>query len=255
MKAPLLALLLALLAASGCRTRYADTVTQVSTIDALLAGVYDGTVPCRDLTRYGDLGIGTFDRLDGEMVVLDGRVYQVPSTGRVRVVDGAIRTPFASVCPFAPTIAMTLSHGASYADVKQALDARLANPNGVYAFRITGTFARMRTRSVPAQQKPYPPLAEAAKDQAVFEMTDVAGDVVGFCLPPFVKGINVPGYHLHFLSADRTQGGHILDFTVDHATAAVDPLAKLYLLLDEPPADVDLGRDRSRELHQVESGK
>lgn len=250
--APIALCLLLLVTVTGCRTPYADTVTQVATIDGLLAGVYDGTVPCRDLRRYGDFGIGTFDRLDGEMVVLDGHIYQVPSTGVVREVGGTLTTPFACVCPFVRTSELELGTGADFATVKQAVDARMGNANGVYAIHLRGTFARMKTRSVPAQDKPYRPLAEAAKEQAVFDLANITGDVVGFYLPPFVKGINVPGYHLHFLSADRTQGGHILDFTVNQATAAIDPLSKVYLLLEDPPAHVDLGRDRSQELHQVE---
>ncbi len=247
--------LLLLIAVTGCRTPYADTVTQVATIDALLAGVYDGTVPCRDLRRYGDFGIGTFDHLDGEMVMLDGRVYQVPSTGVVREVHGPLTTPFASVCPFLPTIELELATGTDFAAAQQAISDRLGNANGVYAIHLRGTFSRMKTRSVPAQTKPYRPLAEVAKEQSVFAMAEVTGDVVGFYLPPFVKGINVPGYHLHFLNADRTQGGHILDFAVKQAMVEIDPLDKLYLVLPEPPANVDLGKDRSQELHQVETSR
>lgn len=246
-----LALVLAVVAV-GCRTPYADTVTQVCTIDALLAGAYDGTVSCRELRRYGDFGIGTFHRLDGEMVVFEGRVYQVPHTGVVREVGDSLTTPFASVCPFAPTVELALGKGMDYTAVQQAIDARMANPNGVFACHIRGTFTRMKTRSVPPQDKPYPPLAEVARNQPVFEMEQVAGDIVGFYLPPFVKGINVPGYHFHFLSADRAQGGHILDFEIAEATAAIASLSKLYLLLEGLPAEVDLAKDRSQELHRVE---
>jgi acetolactate decarboxylase len=252
MKLAALLLLPLILLAGGCRSPYADTVTQVATIDALLAGAYDGTVPCGDLTRYGDFGIGTFDRLAGEMVVLDGRVYQVPSTGTVREVAGSLTTPFACVCRFEPNVDVKLPEGADYTTVKQAIDSRMGNANGVYAIHMSGTFARMKTRSVPAQGKPYRPLAEVAKEQSVFDMENITGDVVGFYLPPFVKGINVPGYHLHFLSADRKQGGHILDFEVHSGTVSIDPQSRMYLLLDNPPANVDLKKDRSRELHQVE---
>ena len=83
-----------------------------------------------------------------------------------------------------------------------------------YAVMIQGEFSYVKTRSVPAQEKPYPPLAEVTKNQPTFEFTDVTGTMVGFRCPPYVTGINVPGYHLHFLTDDRTAGGHLLEFTV-----------------------------------------
>ena len=146
-----------------CAAPQTDTVFQVSTIDALLAGVYDGEMDCRGLLRRGDFGIGTFDRLDGEMVLLDGRLYQVKADGRVYAPDLSLRTPFATVCRFEADQAVAVDPGSDFDAVEGFLDQCAPNQNLFYAIRIEGRFRSMRTRSVPAQQKPYPPLKEATR--------------------------------------------------------------------------------------------
>ncbi|MBN2397700.1 MAG: acetolactate decarboxylase [Deltaproteobacteria bacterium] len=232
-----------------------DTVMQVSTIDALVAGVYDGTMSCGRLLQYGDLGIGTFDRLEGEMVVLDGTVYQVKGDGTVHTPGPDMTTPFAAVCRFGADGTVAVTKGMDFKALEEAIDASVVNKNLFYAIKIQGTFSYMKTRSVPAQDKPYPPLAEVTRHQSVFEMHDIAGTIVGFRCPPYVQGINVPGYHLHFISDDRMRGGHILDLAVDQATCRVDRCNRFLLVLPtegEAFQQVDLSKDRSKELYQIE---
>jgi len=235
--------------------RAQDTVMQISTIDALVAGLYDGTMSCDRLLQYGDVGIGTFDRLEGEMVVLDGAVYQVKVDSRVYTLDGKITTPFAAVCRFGADDIITLKKGMDFKGLEEMIDTAISNKNLFYAIKVTGTFSYMKTRSVPAQDKPYPPLAEVTKHQSVFEMKNISGTIVGFRCPPYVQGINVPGYHLHFISDDRTRGGHILGFETDTGTCAIDRCNQFFLVLPtegEAFQKVDLSKDRSKELYQIE---
>jgi acetolactate decarboxylase len=113
----------------------------------------------------------------------------------------------------------------------------------------------MRTRSVPGQRKPYPPLQEVTKNQPEFAMRDIAGSIVGFRCPAYVKGINVPGYHLHFISEDRTRGGHILSFKMASGQCEVDVLHQYSLSLPTNTlqfAETDLSKDRSKELQEAE---
>ncbi len=245
-----------LLLLGGCAAKQPfNAITQISTIDALLAGAYDGQTTCAKLKEYGDLGIGTFDRLDGEMILLDGRFYQVTSDGVVRRPDGRLTTPFATVCRFAPDKTLELAGPVNYAEFKERLDEEFPNQNVFYAIKITGVFKSVHTRSVPAQKKPYPPLAEVTAHQPEFRATNVIGAIVGFRCPPFVKGINVPGYHLHFLSEDKTFGGHIRDFEMETCRCEVDLCTRFRLFLPENPDTLqamDLSRDRSEELKQVE---
>lgn len=250
-----LSIIAAVLWTAGCASAPKDTVMQMSTIDALLAGHYDGHIPCRKLLQYGDHGLGTFDRLEGEMIVMDGNLYQVKADGHVYRPSMDNRTPFAAVCRFQPEETWALDHSLNFDELEAWLDARMPNKNIFCAIRIDGTFSYMKTRSVPMQSKPYPPLAEIAKTQPQFEMRNIRGSIVGFRCPPFVKGINVPGYHLHFLSEDRTKGGHILSFELEDGICAVDRCREFYLRLpkdDQALAETDLSIDRSRELKDVE---
>ncbi|ABW68097.1 acetolactate decarboxylase [Desulfosudis oleivorans] len=232
-----------------------NTVTQISTIDALLTGAYDGSMTCGELLKHGNLGIGTFDRLDGEMVMADGVVYQVRADGKVYAADKTLTTPFAAVCRFSPDRAVAFAPGATYEQVQAALDKAAPNTNLFCAIDITGTFSRMHTRSVPAQTKPYPPLAQVTSHQPEFVMENVSGRIVGFRSPAYVKGIGVPGYHLHFISEDRTQGGHILAFEMANGAGAVDVCDRFLLLLPGKDAmfgAADLSVDRAKELEAVE---
>ena len=246
------ALLVALLA--GCATPQ-NTVTQFSTMDALLAGGYDGYATCRAVARDGNLGLGTFDRLNGEMVLLDSRIYQVRSDGKVYTPSPDATTPFASVVNFHPTQVYAAPAGLNYQEFQTWMDAQLPGTNVVCAFRLTGRFQHVKTRSLPAQSKPYPPLADVVRtSQSVFELEKCSGTLVGFRLPDFVKGINVPGYHVHFLTADRKAGGHVLDFTLESGTVEFALCSRLDLLLPDGGAlqGIDFSRDRSEELKKVE---
>lgn len=240
---------------SGCCRPPAHTITQVSPIAALLAGAYDGQVTCAELLRRGDLGIGTFDRLDGEMVVLDGAVYQACSDGAVRRAGGGETTPFAAVTRFSPSVSAPLAAGTDLKGLEGAVDRAFPDMNLFCAVRVRGRFSAMKVRSVPPQAKPYPPLAEAAKRQTVFERSGTGGTLVGFRSPRYAEGIAVPGYHLHFLSDDRTFGGHVLDFALESGIAELDPCTRLMLVLPGPGsafAAMDLGGDRTAELERAE---
>lgn len=231
------------------------TLTQTSTIDALLAGSYDGTMTCRDLLKKGDFGLGTFDHLDGEMLVLDGKVFQIKSDGKVYRPPLNLTTPFAAVCRFTPQNSFSLPINADMKAITRFLDQKVPDKNAFAAIKIRGTFQKMHTRSVPAQKKPYPLLADVAKHQPEFTMQDVSGTIVGLRSPPFVTGIGVPGYHLHFISDDHKQGGHILGFKLSRGTAFTDVCNNFQLLLPEGQSDfhqLDLSKDRSKELKDVE---
>ena len=232
-----------------------DVLFQVSTIDALLDGVYDGAMPMAEVLAHGDTGIGTLDGLDGELIVIDGKAWVVRPDGRPAPVPGHVTTPFASVTPFEADQTLALGPAVSMAELAAALDAALPTPNLFYAIKAHGEFKAVRTRSVPRQAKPYPPLAEVTAHQTVFELGPVAGTLVGFYCPPYVKGVNVPGWHLHFLSDDRSSGGHVLDVAFDSLTVALDLTGEFFMAL--PPGDSDFYRsdlslDRSKALHDVE---
>jgi len=231
------------------------TLTQVSAIDALLAGGYDGQRSLSELHQYGDLGIGTFHALDGEMILLDGVFYQARADGHIYRPDLRTTTPFASVVPFRAESTTTLPHEVNLDQLSAAIDALQPSRNTLCVFRVQGTFRQIKVRSVPAQQKPYPPLVEVTKTQPVFDYTDRRGTLIGFRTPPFVKGLNVPGYHLHFLSDDRQVGGHVLAFTLVGGTLELSTCNRFDVLLPAEAASLaglDLTKDRTKELEKAE---
>ena len=253
------ALLLASIASSlilaGCCTPKTDTVTQVSAIDAVLAGAYDGQMACTELLRHGDFGIGTFHTLDGEMTVLDGKVYQICSDGTVLSPPRQATTPFASVLYFKADNIAHVENGTTFKDFQQFCDRLASSPNAICAVKVSGTFSYMKTRSVPAQKKPYPPLTEVTKNQPEFSATNVPGTLVGFRLPPLMKGVNVPGYHLHFLSGNKNFGGHVLDFIFTSGVVEIDECNRFFMILPEGGGEfgrVDFTQDRSKDLEKAE---
>lgn len=254
-------------AITGCSTNitsseYADnpiaqreTLVQISTIDALLSGVYDGVMTFGILRGYGDLGIGTFAGLDGEMMGFDGNFYQVKADGIAYPVSDSMETPFASVTFFDVDRKEQLPEGMNYEQLEEFLDEMLLTSNIFYAIEIEGTFSYMKTRSVPRQEKPYPPLVEVTKNQPVFEFNDVEGTIVGFRCPAYVSGVNVPGYHLHFLTKSKDVGGHVLEFKVEEAVASVDYTSEFLMILPGENSDfykIDLTQDKQEELEEVE---
>jgi acetolactate decarboxylase len=248
--------ILCALAFTGLMTRAADreTLTQFSTIPALLAGLYDGEWTCATVLTNGDLGLGTFDRLDGEMLVLDGRCYRARSDGNVAPVTGNEKTPFACVTFFDPDLVISNLVAENLAGLLAKLDAGLPSPNIAYALRLDGEFAYVKTRSVPQQQKPYRPLTEIVKTQPTFEWQKVRGTLLGFRCPAFAKELNVAGWHLHFITADRAHGGHVLDLRLNNQTAQLDltPALRQNLSTNAAYLKLDLSGDSTEAVKKVE---
>lgn len=207
-----------------------ETLFQVSTIGSLLAGNYDGLYSFEDLAAKGDTGVGTFHSLDGEMIALDGKYFQVRVDGTVHEVKSNATSPFSCVTFFDKDEKIEISKS-SLEELKKALDEKI-DPDYFYAIRIDGEFDYVKTRSVTAK-KPYRPLVEVVKDQAVFEKSDVKGSLVDIYCPEFIGGINVPGHHFHFISEDRNFGGHVLDVKVKNATAYLDKTGEFDMVLPD----------------------
>jgi acetolactate decarboxylase len=232
-----------------------EILYQVSTIDALMQGVFDGVEPVAELKKHGDFGIGTFDALDGEMIVLDGIVYQAKADGHIYTDGDSQTTPFATVTYFDRDLTITTNSPMNLSVFSSTMTGMLPTGNMVYAVRIHGTFPSMKVRAIPAQHKPYPTLAEASTNQSVYTYSDSTGTVVGFYTPVFFKGLNVAGYHLHFISDDRKTGGHILDLTVPaNAIVEYDITPEFTMLLPTSGdfTGVNLSQDLSGDLAKIE---
>jgi acetolactate decarboxylase len=202
---------------------------QVSTYNALQAGDYNGETTLKDLRAHGDFGLGTFDALNGEMVLLNGTVYQITSDGTVSVANDSMKTPFADVTFFKPDSQLVLASRSplNYSELQQWLDGQLPTKNIFYAVKITAQCSYVEVRSPPEQLMPYPPLVDALKNQSIFGLHNVTGTFVGFFAPQYASGICVAGWHFHFLTTDDEHGGHVLDVTLQNATIQIDDLTAL----------------------------
>ena len=206
-------------------------VFQTSTLEALLHGAYLGDLTVAELARRGDLGLGTFDALDGELILADGIVYRAARVGR--------RSPFAVVTRFTPRTEVALGP-LEFDALLERLDRDVPRDGVCSAVRIDGAFAHVRLRSVPAQRPPFRTLDAVLAEQRVLDATDVTGTIVGFRFLPGAAGLDVAGFHLHFISEDRAFGGHLLSCRPRAAVARLDFDADLDL---ELPPGVQLPSD------------
>jgi acetolactate decarboxylase len=229
------------------------TLFQISTAGALVHGVYEKAVSSNYLLNYGDFGLGTFVNLDGEMVILDGAIYQVRSNGRVLHIEDEVGTPFAVVVRFHPDQDRLIESAASLAEITKLCDRHRNSNNIFYAIRIDGRFAHVHTRAMRATLDGLP-LAKAAAIQPEFDFQDVSGTLVGIWAPQFSSALNVVGYHFHFLSEDRMHGGHLLECSGEQLRIRIEALTDFYLSLPESEEflKADLTGDISNDLAYAE---
>ena len=229
------------------------TLFQVSTSGALVQGIYQEAVSSKLLLNYGDFGLGTFENLDGEMVVLDSAIYQVRSDGEVLKIMDDVGTPFAVVTHFVADRDLTIENASSFEELSQICDRYRDSDNLFYAFRIDGRFAHVHTRAMKATLDGLP-LAKAAAIQPEFDFKDVDGSLVGIWAPQFSSALNIAGYHFHFLSEDRTKGGHLLECSGENLRVRVERLNDFHLSLPESEEFLraDLTKDPSKDLAYAE---
>lgn len=229
-------MLLVCVAGVGCARREApqaqgiDTVTVVSLLDDFKKGAYEGRISFAELLQHGRFGIGTVDGLDGEMMILNGRVYRFDVAGKASVLDPTNTTPSATVTFFEPDTKFDV--GELSDDVfRKTMDWKRPPGVGLVAFRITGLFDVVKTRSVPRQSQPYRPLSAVATNTVESEWRDTAGTMIGFYFPDALKDVNWPGYHLHFIDKERERGGHVLSFKLRQGRIDMDPCSALYVMM------------------------
>lgn len=246
--------LLSVIAAGCTASGDQDILFQTSPFIALQQGDYDGVYKCSDLKKHGDYGLGTFDDLDGEMIMVEGEIYQVKTDGIAYLMNDNEETPFAAVTFFHGDKTINMENIESSAQLQQAIDQKLVTENTFYAIRIEGTFDYIKARSVPEQYKPYPSLVDAVQEQTIFEFKDIEGTIIGLRCPPYIGALNVAGYHFHFITADRKAGGHLLDCRMHNAVAEIDETNEYQLLIPvtEDFIDMNLTQQNSADIDKIE---
>jgi len=228
---------------------------QVSTSNALVQGVFSGAVTVRDLKRHGDFGLGTFDGLDGELIMLDGVCHRATGGGAVTSPPDDARVPFAVVTHFQSDLSLAAGPG-SLTDLTTALDASRPSENLFVGIRASGMFERLSLRAACAAE-PGEDLVEATAHQSEFRVVDIEGTLVGFWAPLYARAVNVPGYHFHFISGDRRLGGHVLEMEAGPLDVGIHVESELHIAIPETEEFLaaDLSGDHQEALHQAETGK
>ncbi len=227
--------------------------TQISLFSVLLAGRYGGVCSLADVKKHGNLAIATMDRLDGEMQMIDGVVYQACADGRLRLPKDDETIPFGTIAEFTPEQELRLDAIPCFEDFEARMQTECPGLNLPLAVHLTGVFRHVKVRVVKRQEKDGIGLAEAARNEAVFEFDDVPGDMVGFRLPDYVQGVNAPGWHLHFVDDARRHGGHVVNFSLKQGEMRICHAREFHVVLPEALNELELNRDWSDDLRKAEA--
>ena len=232
------------------------TLFQVSTSTALAEGVFAGEMTVAELLEHGDFGIGTFDQLDGELIIVDGRCHRASDGGRLEDAAPEWTVPFAVVTHFVADVRTDVGPVDSLDALEAHLDRVRPSQNVFVAVRVSGRFDSLALRTA-SRAEPGEDLVEATNHQSEFALTDVAGTLVGFWTPDHVRSVGIPGYHFHFVGDDRRTGGHVLDLEAGDLTVELDVERAVHLALPSTREflEADLRSDASGALEVAESAR
>ena len=239
----------------------AAKIYQVSTMQALALGYSRAVINVAELMQHGDIGLGTFEDVNGEMIVVDGHCYKADEKGDVCEADGSIGVPFSAVTFFRETRRLELEKTENIGKLKQILDLRIEEDYGLncmHIVRIDGSFKRVSARSETGYRAHHVTLKESLRvTQRDFYFDDIRGTLVCVYFPDYMDGINASGWHLHFISEDRKLGGHVFDVSMYRGTAYFDKITELEIKLpSEPIFDTYSLKSASKdEIRSVEQGK
>ncbi len=235
-------------------------IYQVSTLQALSLGYSRSVVTVGAFLQHGDIGLGTFEDVNGEMITLDGKCYRAQADGTVIEIGADVGIPFAVTTFFRNDENIPITDVKDLDALKQLLDLKIEEDfglNSMHVVRIDGTFSEISARSVSAYRAQHVSLKDILQmKQQEFAFRDVAGTLVCVYFPDYMDGINAPGWHLHFLSEDRIHGGHVCDVTVNRATMTVNKISQIQICLPNAPAfdTYSLKEASQDEIKQIEQG-
>lgn len=183
-------------------------------------GLIEGHKEVGAILEHGDFGLGTLSMLDGEVTILNGEAYKQEANGNCTLVPNSALSPFmmvtffqeqdATYCPISEV---------DWNSLRSTLRDKMPSSNVFAAIKVIGDFKYLKLRAVKKQERNRP-LLEVAQEQQVYEMTNESGYLVGFWTPQIVgHSLSVPGFHLHYLSTDKSKGGHVLDLQMHSGEA------------------------------------
>ncbi|UKJ06446.1 acetolactate decarboxylase [Solitalea lacus] len=186
---------------------------QYGVADAFIGGLYKGSLTLKELKQHGNFGLGAPNLLDGELIILDGKVYQSKANGETIEPNNQTTTSLSFVTFFKADTSFTVKDELNQKNFSTSIMNFLKDKNGMYAIKITGKFNTVKTRAFPPfSQEPFPPLSTVLDKQQFFNLQNIDGTLIGFYLPGYLNSVSISGLHFHFLSNDKKHGGHVLDY-------------------------------------------
>ena len=231
---------------------------QVSTLQALALGYSRAVITVDKLLQEGDTGLGTFEDVNGEMIVMDGNCYRADQNGNVSVVAPETGVPFAAVAKLYGEQQFQLENMPDITAIRTELTRKIEEVfglNSMHIVRIDGEFEKVDARSEAPYRSHHITLKEVlSQTQEAFIFENICGSLVGVFFPDYMDGINMPGWHLHFLSEDRSKGGHVFDVSIRNGTANVDKINNIFINLPKEAAfdTYSLKQDLQEEIKSVE---
>jgi acetolactate decarboxylase len=219
---------------AGNTTQKPDEFYHYSIWAALVNKVYDGNLTVKEAKKYGDIGLGTYNGVDGELIALDGVFYHVPGSGVVSVADDTAHIPYLNATFFDEDISFEISSTINYDSLRKLVQQHFPSRNFFYAFKIHGEFDSLKLGSLHKQQRPYTEgLDSLMPHRPTFDHANITGTMVGFFSPDFIGDVNVAGFHLHFMSDDKKAGGHVMEFKGKNFKVGIDKLATYRFVLPD----------------------
>ena len=235
---------------------------QVSTLQALATGYTKAVITVGELLEHGDTGLGTFENVDGEMIVLDGHCYRALENGQVVEANADLGVPFSSVTRFQEHREFEISTIKNIDDLKGLLNNKVDEGfglNSMHIARIDGHFTKLFARSEAGYESRFLSLKDIlSKSQKDFHFEDIDGTLVCIYYPDYMDGINAVGWHLHFISKDRKFGGHVFETEISNAKAKLDKISRIEIQL---PTDIEfdiyslksVSKDEIKQVEQASS--
>jgi len=231
-------------------------VTQASTVNAVLKGMYDGTITFGELKKYGDFGIGYFDKMGGEALAVDGVFYRIKSDGLTEVIKDNDKTPFFIVTKFESDTDNFTNRKFDLKELKDYLLSMMPRKKSFYAIKVSGIFDNLKGRTFLRQAKPYPAIDQVLETQTEANFTNTEGILIGFYTPEFLEGIGIPGFHFHYLSKDKARGGHVISLNVNSVTIEFFEITRFQILfpdnVDYQGAELGFTKKMRKELQKFE---
>jgi len=206
-------------------------VNQVCTAADLIEGNFEDSFLIKDIIPSNDFGLGTFNHLNGEMIIYNGKIYRAKYDGEIEEVFHG-KSPFIIATKFTeanPFLLKELNQELTKKELKSKIDK-----TSIYAIKIDGSFSFLDLRSNSSVKKPYPTIEKILKESNNFNVQDVKGTLVGFYFPKSFEKISTSGFHFHFIDEDKKLGGHVIDFAIKNAKIYLDKKTHFNITLPKP---------------------